>query len=136
MSRHEDEDDVDIDFPFFRVHVGGGRSHVRFGRGDREDVIDMDQSEGDHWEIRRRVRARLRFLRHLVTYLLLVGGFVLLDWATGGAGSGINWAQWVALGWGIFIAWEFFSRFLAPLLWGHDVEERLVQRELRRRRGT
>jgi hypothetical protein len=133
------DDQVDIDFPFFHVHVGGeGGTRVRFGEGDDDDeVIEMQSDDsGDYWEVRRSVRARLRFVRHLFTYLAFNGFFVLIDWATGGAGSGINWSQWVALVWGVFIGWEFISKFVAPTLWGRDMEERLVQRELRRRRGA
>ena len=96
----------------------------------------MESSDsGEYWAVRRRVRSRLRFFRHAFTYLTLNGIFVLLDWWTGGAGSGINWSQWVALIWGILLGWEFVSKFVAPLLWGREMEERLIQRELRRRRG-
>ena len=66
--------------------------------------------------------------------MALNGIFVLLDWGTGGSGSGINWSQWVALIWGVFLGWEFISNFVAPHLWGRDMEERLIQREMRRRR--
>ncbi len=105
--------------------------------GDDEDTIDMEpHGSGDYWEVRRRVRSRLRFFRHLFTFLALNGVFVLLDWRTGGSGSGVNWSQWVALVWGIFLGWEFVSTFVAPYLWGREIEERLIQRELRRRRGA
>ncbi len=96
----------------------------------------MERSNSsEYWSVRRRVRRRLRFVRHLFTYLVLNGLFVLLDWRTGGSGSGVSWAQWVALIWGIFLAWEFISTFVAPFLWGREMEERLIQRELRRQRG-
>jgi hypothetical protein len=137
MSPRDDRELVDIDFPFFHLHVGGGRrGRVHIGMEAEEDVIEMESTDsGEYWAVRRRVRRRLRFLRHAFTYLALNGLFVLLDWLTGGHGTGINWAQWVALIWGIFLAWEFVSTFLAPFLWGRDMEERLIQRELRRRRG-
>ncbi len=128
---------VDIDLPFFHIHVGAGGRRVHIGSGDEEDVIDMESNDsGEYWAVRRRVRARLRFFRHAFTYLTLNGIFVLLDWRTGGAGSGVNWSQWVALIWGLFLGWEFISTFVAPLLWGREMEERLIQRELRRRRGA
>ena len=96
----------------------------------------MERSQSaEYWSVRRRVRRRLRFIRHLFTYVVLVGLFVLLDWRSGGAGSGVNWSQWVAIIWGIFLGWEFVSTFLAPVLWGREMEERLIQRELRRQRG-
>ena len=133
MSRRDDEG-FEINFPFGRFYAGG--RGFRFA-GDEEDVIEMDEtSSGDYWEVRRSVRKRLRFLRHAFTYAALNGFFVLIDWLSGGAGSGVNWAQWVALIWGVFLAWEFAGAFVAPNLWGREMEERLIQRELRRRRGT
>ncbi len=136
MSPRDDDELVDIELPFFRVHVGGFGRRVRFGDEGDEEAIDMEQSSSaDYWSVRRRVRKRLRFVRHLFTYLVLNSLFVLLDWRTGGSGSGVNWAQWVALIWGIFLAWEFISTFVAPYLWGREMEERLIQRELRRQRG-
>jgi hypothetical protein len=137
MTPRNDDEKVDIDFPFFHVHVGGGRQgRVHIGPEDEEDVIDMESNDsGEYRTVRKRVRRRLRFFRHAFTFLALNGAFVLIDWLTGGSGSGVNWSKWVALVWGIFLAWEFVTTFVAPLLWGRDMEERLVQRELRRRRG-
>jgi hypothetical protein len=135
MSPRDDDEIVDIEMPFFRVHVGGG-GRVHFGEDGEEEAIDMEQQHtADYWTVRRRVRRRLRFVRHLFTYLVLNGIFILLDWRTGGSGNGLNWSLWVAGIWGIFLGWEFVSRFLAPYLWGREMEERLVQRELRRQRG-
>ncbi len=128
---------VEVDLPFFHVRMGEGGIRVGADGGDEDDTIEMEpHSSGDYWEVRRRVRARLRFLRHAFTFLALNGLFVLLDWRTGGSGSGVNWSQWVALVWGIFLGWEFVSTFVAPYLWGREIEERLIQRELRRRRGV
>ncbi len=126
---------VEIDLPFFHLHVSD--RGVRIGtEGNDEEVIDMEMDDtGEYWAVRRRVRARLRFFRHAFTFLVVNGFFVLIDWATGGAGSGVNWAQWVALVWGAFLAWEFISKFVTPNLWGREAEERLIQRELRRRKG-
>jgi len=127
-----DDDDVEVEFPFFHVRVGGGGgTRVRFGDG--EEVIDMEPDEsGEYREVRRRVRRRLRFLRHASTFLIVNSFLFLLDWSTGGG----FWVQWVALIWGAFLAWEFISTFVAPNVWGHDMEERLIRRELRRRRDV
>ena len=131
MSPRDDEI-VDVEFPFFRVHVGGsGGTRVRFGSDDDEEVIDMERSD-DYWTVRRRVRRRLRFFRHAFTFVALNTVFFLLDWSTGGG----YWVQWVALIWGIFLGWEFISNFVAPYLWGREMEERLIQRELRRLGGA
>ena len=130
----QDDDGIQINFPFFRFYAGG--RGVRIGGDEEDDMIEMDQANsGDYWEVRRSVRRRLRFLRHAFTFVALNGVFVLIDWLTGGPGSGVNWSQWVALIWGIFLAWEFVGTFVAPYLWGRDMEERLIQRELRRQRG-
>ena len=132
MSRHDDG--VEIDFPFFRFYAGSRGVHV--GPSDEDGVIDMDMDDAaEYRHVRRIVRRRLRFVRHLFIYLALNGFFVLIDWQTGGPGNGISWSIWVAVIWGAFLAWEFVSNFVAPYLWGRDIEERLIQRELRRRRG-
>lgn len=121
---------VDIDLPFFHIHVEEGGVHLG---ADDEEVIDMERDESrDYYEARRRVRRRLRFFRHVFTFVLVNGFFALLDWATGGEDGGVNWAQWVALIWGVLLAWEFTSTFVSPVLWGPELEDRLVKRELRR----
>ena len=134
MNR-DDDDGVDIDLPFLRFYAGSRGVHIGGNRGD-EEVIDMEMDErGEYRRVRKRIRSRLRFVRHLFTYLALNGIFVALDWGTGGSGNGISWSIWVAGIWGAFLAWEFISNFIAPFLWGREMEERLVQREMRRRRG-
>ena len=123
---------VEIDLPFFHVRLGEGG--VRLGAGDdEEDVIEMERDDsGEYREVRRRVRARLRFFRHTFFFLAVNTVLFLFDWSTGGG----FWVQWVALIWGVLLGWEFVSTFVAPFLWGREVEERLIQRELRRRRGA
>ena len=109
-----------------------------FGLCDLPEASDTQGVLGQEEALRRRVRARLSFLRHAAEFVILNGIFVLLDWSTGGSGSGVNWAQWVALIWGICLVLEFTFVFVAPRLrgWGSKVEESLVRRELRRRQGT
>ena len=135
MPRRHNEG-IELDLPFF--HFYAGERGIRLGGvGDEEEVIDMEGNDASEYRaVRRRVRARLRFFRHALTFLTVNGLFVLLDWWTGGAGSGVNWSKWVALVWGALLTWEFVSTFAAPVLWGPDVEERLIERELRRRRGA
>jgi len=137
MSRHHEDEGVEVDFPFFRFYAGS--RGVRVGSwDDEEDVIDMEMDEAmEYRQVRRMVRRRLRFVRHLFIYVALTGFFILIDWLTGGGGvSGMSWSLWVAAIWGVLVAWEFVSTFVAPSLWGRDVEERLIERELRRRRGS
>jgi hypothetical protein len=121
----EDRDDfegIDISGPWGGVRIGSGR-------GARWD--DPDDGDGDVRGIRRRVRRRLRALRHIATFVFVVGGLALLDWATGGG----FWVQWLAAIWGAILALELYSTFVSPSLWGREVEERMVRREVERRRG-
>ena len=37
--------------------------------------------------------------------------------------------------WGAFLLIQFFTTFVSPNLWGRDVEERMVRREMQRRQG-
>ncbi len=69
MSR--DDDGVEIDFPFFRFYAGSRGVHI--GSSDDEGVIDMEMDEAaEYRQVRRIVRRRLRFVRHLFVYLALV----------------------------------------------------------------
>ena len=110
---------IDINGPWGGVRIGSGRYRDREG-GDAETR-----------RIRRRIRQRLDFYRHVATFVFIVGGLALIDWLTGGGW----WVQWVAAIWGAILLLQFFSGFVSPLLWGRDVEERMVRRELERRRG-
>ena len=130
MSRRYD-DGFEIDLPFGYFYAGAHGVRIGVG-GDREESIEMEEHDsGEYRAARRRVRARLRVLRHAFTFLMVNTVLFLIDWASGGG----FWVQWVALIWGIFLAWEITSTFITPLLWGQQVEERLIERELRRRRG-
>ncbi|MCI0889890.1 MAG: 2TM domain-containing protein, partial [Chloroflexi bacterium] len=92
MSRHDDG--VEIDFPVFRFYAGSRGVHI--GPSDDDGVIDMDMDDvAEYRDVRRIVRRRLRFVRHLFVYLALNGFFVLIDWQTGGPGNGISWSIWV-----------------------------------------
>jgi hypothetical protein len=121
MSRNRDEfEGIDISGPWGGIRIGGGG----FGSEEWDDDAELRQ-------VRRRVRQRLDFIKNIAFFVIITGGLTLLDWATGGGW----WVQWVAIIWGAFLAMQFLSTFAAPMLWGRDAEERLVQRELRRRRG-
>jgi hypothetical protein len=63
--------------------------------------------------------------------VFVVGIFAVLDWITGGGW----WVQWLAGIWGAFLLLQFFTTFISPNLWGRDVEERMVRREMEKRRG-
>ena len=124
------DDEVEIDLPFLHVRVGAGG--VRVGIGDEtSETIDMqDVSRDEYREARRRVRRRLRFLRHGFTFVAANAFFFVIDWATGGG----FWVQWVALIWGAILGWQFLTTFVTPAIFGHEAEQRMIERELRRRR--
>jgi fatty acid desaturase len=110
---------IDINGPWGGVRIGSGRS------GDR------DGGDVEMRRIRRRVRQRLEFYRHLVTYAVIIGGLALIDWLTGGGW----WVQWLAGLWGAFLVLQFIGAFISPALWGREAEDRMVMREVQRRRG-
>src|SRR5262249_42020004 len=110
---------IDINGPWGGVRIGSGGYRGRDG-GD----VELRR-------IRHRVRQRLDFLRHAVTFAVIVGGLALIDWLSGGGW----WVPWVAAIWGALLVLQFVGAFVSPVLWGREVEERMVQRELERRRG-
>lgn len=121
-----DDDDfqgIDISGPWGGIRIGQGG--VRVGRSFRGDEDD------EYRRARRRVRRRLNFFRNVSYYVVIVGALALIDWATGGG----FWVQWLAAIWGALLLFEFLGTFVAPVLWGRETEERMVEREMRRRRG-
>lgn len=116
----DDFDGIDISGPWGGVRIGKG--------GFRRGGSEMDP---EYRAVRRQVRKRLDFYRHLTMYVFVVGLLAIIDGLTGGGW----WVQWLALIWGVFVALQFFSTFISPNLWGRDVEERMVRSEMERRRG-
>jgi len=122
-ERESDEpfEGVDVDSPVGRIRVGRSRGRrFRFRVGNADDAYSA---------ARRRVRRRLRFYRHLATYLVLNLVFLAFDGLTGGG----FWVQWVAGIWGAFLLYHFLSGLVFPNLWGSEAERRMIERELRRR---
>jgi hypothetical protein len=127
MTRDRNQDDfegIDINGPWGGIRVGSGG--VRFGGGDWAD------DDPEVRAVRRRVRHRLEFYKQLCYFVIVVGGLALIDGATGGGW----WVQWVAIIWGAFLAFQLLGTFVGPALWGREAEDRMVERELERRRGT
>ncbi len=89
----------------------------------------MPHDDNPEVRVRRRVRRKLRFYRDVMSFVVIVGALALIDWATGGGW----WVQWVAIIWAGILGLQFLRMFVAPILWGRDVEERMVRRELERR---
>jgi fatty acid desaturase len=124
-SNHSDDDDrfdgIDIELPFFTLRAGRGR-------WDWEVRYEDD----DYRRARRKVRARLAFFRHVVTYVAVVASLMVLDAVTGG---GLGFSLWVAGIWGALLVWQAFSTFVFPWVWSRETEERMIQEELKRQRG-
>ncbi|HEY8172312.1 MAG TPA: 2TM domain-containing protein [Dehalococcoidia bacterium] len=124
MTRdHDDFDGIDISGPWGGVRIGSGGA--RFVGGDWGD------DDPEVRAIRRRVRQRMDLLRQIAYFIVIVGVLALIDGATGGGW----WVQWVAIFWGAFLAFQFLGMFVTPMLWGREAEERMVERELAKRRG-
>ena len=96
------------------------------GGGSRTESSERDEVR----QIRREVRQKLSFYRNVVTFVVVVGVLTLIDWLTGDDW----WVQWVAAIWGGLLLLDLLRVFVEPMLWGRDVEDRIVERELQRRR--
>ncbi len=68
-------------------------------RGERGGKTLM--AEARHRLAWKRRRARGRWIGHLVTWAVISMGLTAIDFMAGG---GVNWAQWPAVCWGIFVA--------------------------------
>ncbi len=91
----------------------------------------MSSEDRQYRRARRRVRARLRFYRHVVTFAAIIGGLLLIDWLTGGGLS--HFSLWVAGIWGALLVFEGANTFVLSHLWSRETEERMIENELRRR---
>ena len=128
MTRERDEfEGIDINGPWGGIRIGSGG--VRMGKSWDDDWGDDD---ADLRRIRRRVRQRLDFYKNTAFFLLFCGVLIFLDVVTG---EGASWSLVVTGVLGALLGLQFIGTFLAPAIWGRDAEERMVQRELERRRG-
>ncbi len=69
-------------------------------------------------------RRKIAFIRHAVTYLVVLLGLALVNNLTWG---GYQWWLWVAFGWGIGVVSHFLSAFLYQ---SGSLVERLAKREM------
>jgi hypothetical protein len=90
----------------------------------------MNDDTDAYQRARKRVRARLSFYRHILTYLGVMAAIVFIDLVTG---SGL-WSitGWIGGIWGAFLIWEFLNVFVFPRLWNPELEEKMIQDELRK----
>ena len=83
----------------------------------------MLKDENRMEEARKRAKAKAEFIRHLMSYLVIMAFLALINNVTG---SRYQWWLWPALGWGIGIV----SHFLKTYVTGGRLEEKLVDQEL------
>lgn len=72
---------------------------------------------------RARARAKLDFYRHVLTYVVIIGGLAVINLLTS---SGYLWFLWPALGWGAALFMHAVNVFV---LWD-KVLDRMTEREL------
>jgi hypothetical protein len=92
----------------------------------KERVRREEASEDDGLVAAEVSRRRGRFGRHLLTYLLVNGGLVAMNLASGGE----FWAIWPILAWGLGLALQAMRALPAP---GDDDRERILRRLSKRR---
>ena len=82
-------------------------------------------------ELARKIAVRkVAFVRHAVTYLVVMVGLVIVNNLTF---SGYQWWLWVAFGWGIGVVSHFLSAFLYQ---SGSLVERLAKREMEKMDGS
>lgn len=72
------------------------------------------------------VKEKMKFLRHAVSYFVVIGFLFLVNNKTY---SGYQWWIWPALGWGIGLVSHFFKAFFFNK---GSLEERMIRREMDR----
>jgi len=92
-----------------------------------ESMLDNLSKEERYEKARKRVKAKLDFFRHFITYIVVIGFLFIVNNMTY---SGYQWWPWPALGWGIGIISHFLSVFMT--LGGSSLEERLMNKEMDR----
>jgi hypothetical protein len=114
---------VQIQLPFLSFSFGrGGWGYANLNEDDAYE------------RARNRVRARLSFYRHVTTYAAVMTAIVFIDLVTGG---GLwDFTLWIAGIWGALLVWQLFNVFVFPAVWSQETEEKMIEDELRRQRGS
>ena len=119
------QDDEGFEGVEFETPVGSFRA----GRGRGEPWIEDD----DYYQARKVVRRRIGFYRHVSTFVSVLALLLVIDIVTG---VDDFWVQWVALVWGIVLAVHFLSVFVFDSVLGREAERRMVEAEVRKRKGS
>jgi hypothetical protein len=94
--------------------------------------MSTENEDERYQEVRKRVRARLKFFRDLTTYVVVIAILAVVDWRTGDDW----WVQWVAGVWGIFLLLDLLNVIVLPKFWGTEAEERMIEKELRQHKSS
>jgi len=79
----------------------------------------------EKYQLARRIAVRkVSFLRHAVTYLIVIAGLAVINNLTWG---GYQWWLWVAFGWGVGVISHFLSAFLYQ---SGSLVDRIAKREM------
>lgn len=85
----------------------------------------------DKFELARKIAQRkVSFIRHAITYLVVMAALAIINNVTWG---GYQWWLWAALGWGIGVTSHFLSAFLYQ---SGSLVDRVAKRELEKMNET
>jgi 2TM domain len=87
----------------------------------------MENEEKKREQARKIAKGKVSFIRHAVTYLIVMAALAVINNITG---SGYQWWLWPALGWGIGVAFHFADAFLFKGMSLKRLEDELTKREL------
>ena len=119
------EDDEGFEGVEFHTPVGSFRAGRGFGPPG-------DEGDEEYRRARRRVRRTMGFYRHVSTFVSVILVLLIIDIVTG---TDDFWVQWVALVWGIILLLHFLNVHVFDTILGREAEARMIEREMRRRRG-
>jgi hypothetical protein len=116
MTAHTDEsfEGIEFDTPF---------GSFRAGRG-------FDVSDEEYRSARRRVRRVFGFYKHAATFVTVLLVLLAVDLI---ADADDFFVHWVALIWGIILALHFLNVFVFDRFISREAENRMIERELRKR---
>lgn len=124
------EQQLDDEDGFARDEVVAAAREVGLDEGAIDRAIHEIESERDDEALRARLlrNERESWLRHFVTYLVIIGGLVGMH-LLGFVGA---WVAWAAFGWGIGLAMHTFKAFRGPTEEDVEKERERLNRKARR----
>ena len=84
----------------------------------------MEQSNNREDEARTTAKKKLEFIRHLISYIIIIGALVIINNITL---PDYQWWLWPAGGWGIAVILNFFQVYVFT---GKKLEQKLYDKEL------